>query len=207
MRAGFKKAIRKVAEISEKLALQITVSVAATVCVAAITNTYLSDRAAEEAAASQELSSAEPHRVASLLKANFVADGFRSRVASVDEFAAVFGPSEDLSFSPPVAREWTVETADLKSERPSQPKARQVVASACTDECSRLPVTGVIPPARPAAAQSVELAQATVPSTEVPAKRSLQLLGVSLPDLVLSPGRIVTTITSWSGSVADLVLR
>jgi len=207
MRAAFKRVIGKVAEIGEKLVLQITVSIAATVCVAAITNTYLSSRTDEEAAAPQERSHAEPHLVANLLEANFVADGFRSRVASVDEFAAVFGPNENLSFSPPVAREWSVETVDLKSDTPAQPRPRQVVASACTDECSRLPVTGILPPVRPAVDQAVEIAQATVPLAEVPEQQSLQLLGVSLPNLVPSPGRILTTVTSWGGTLADLVLK
>jgi hypothetical protein len=194
----------KIAEIGEKLVLQIMVSVAATVCVAAITNTYLSDRADQEAAAPQQLASAEPHRVASLLEANFVADGFRTRVASIDEFAAVFGPNQDASFSPPVARDWSVETADLKADRPTQPKPRQVAA--CSDACS-LPATGILPPARPVVVQTAELAQVAAPAAEVSEKRSLQLLGVSLPDLVPSPGRILTTVTAWGGSVADLVLR
>lgn len=207
MRAAFKRILGKVAEIGEKLVLQITVSIAATVCVAAITNTYLSNRADEGAAAPQELSHTEPHLAANLLDANFVADGFRSRVASVDEFAAVFGPNEDLSFLPPIARQWSVETAELKSDTPVQPRPRQMVASACTDECSRLPVTGMLPPVRPAVDQAVRIAQATVSSTEVSETRSLQLLGVSLPNLVPSPGRIVETVTSWGGAVADLVLK
>jgi hypothetical protein len=207
MRVAFKRIVGKVAEICEKLVLQITVSIAATVCVAAITNTFLSNRTDEGAAAPKELSHAGPHLVANLLDANFVADGFRSRVASVDEFAAVFGPNEDLSFSPPIAREWSVEMAELKADTPSQPKPRQVVATACADECSRLPVTGMLPPVRPAVDQAVEIAQVSVPSTEVSETRSLQLLGVSLPNLVPSPGRILKTVTSWGGSVADLVLR
>ncbi|MFL4997633.1 MAG: hypothetical protein ACJ8DF_13065, partial [Microvirga sp.] len=121
--------------------------------------------------------------------------------------AAVFGPNETLAFSPPIAREWSVETADLKSDTPAQPKSRQVVASACADECSRLPVTGILPPVRPAVDQAVEVAQATVPLAEVPEQQSLQLLGVSLPNLVPSPGRILTTVTSWGGTLADLVLK
>ena len=205
MRGAFKKAMGKVAEIGEKLVLQITVSVAATVCVAAITNTYLSERADQEAAAPRQLASAEPHRIASLLEANFVADGFRTRFASIDEFAAVFGPNEDVSFSPPIARDWSVESADLKADKPAQPRPRQV-AAACSDACS-LPATGILPPARPAVVQTAELAQVAAPAAEVSEKRSLQLLGVSLPNLVPSPGRILTTVTAWGGSVADLVLR
>ncbi|UVF21185.1 hypothetical protein HPT29_008710 [Microvirga terrae] len=207
MRAAFKGIIGKAAETGGKLVLQITVSVTATVCVAAITNTYLGLGRNEEAAAPQALASAEPHHVASLLNANFIADGFRARVASVDEFAAVFGPTDDLPYSPPLAREWSNETVALKSDNPVQATPRQVVASACLDACSHLPAIGILPPARPVVAQAAQAAQAAVSSAEVSEGRSIEILGVSLPSLVPLPGRILTTVTSWGGSVADLVLR
>jgi hypothetical protein len=207
MRIVLAKFMGSVAELGEKLILQVAVSVAATVCVAAISNSYLSGGAKDASAVPQELSSLASQSVTNLLNANFAPDGFRSRTGSTDDFAAVFGPNEDGAFTPPVAREWSTEisNAGVKADKPIQVKARQIVAA--MEESSHLPETSILPPARSAAISPAELTQAALSTTEASSDRQVQLLGISLPSLAPAAERVLTTVTSWSGAVVDLVLR
>ncbi|WP_134498251.1 hypothetical protein [Microvirga pakistanensis] len=209
MRAVLSKVVSKAAEIGGRFVLQVTVSVAATVCVASITGSFLKTGAPTESPVHQQVSSLEPGAAVSLLNANFTEDGFRTRVASVEEFSMVFGPNEHDAFAPPVARDWSpdLRVADLEADVAPSAKVRQAGASTCSEACSRLPSSGILPPARPAAAGSMEVAQAAAASEGAIGGSRLQLLGMSLPDVIPSPERLLTRVTSWGGAVADLVLK
>ena len=206
MRRVLTKFMGKVAELGEKLILQVAVSVVATVCVAAISNSYLGGATKDASPAPQELPNLEAQYVANLLNANFAPDGFRSRTAGVDDFAAVFGPNEDGSFAPPVAREWTAEAlnASAKPDKPVQTKSRQIAAA--VEGSVHLPETSMLPPAR-SAILPADLTQTAMSSAETSNDGQVHLLGIRLPSLAPAAERVVTTVTSWSGAVADLVLR
>ena len=207
MRRVLTKFMGKVAELGEKLILQVAVSVVATVCVAAISNSYLGGATKDASPAPQELPNLEAQYVTNLLNANFALDGFHSRTAGVDDFAAVFGPNEAGSFAPPVAREWTAEAlnASAKPDKPVQTKSRQIVAA--VEGSVHLPETSMLPPARSAILPPADLTQTAMSSAETSNDGQVHLLGIRLPSLAPAAERVVTTVTSWSGAVADLVLR
>lgn len=216
MRTILKTIMYKMADLSERIVLQIIVSVAATACMATLTSAYLMNDKAEETVVSQAPLSLDPRAAAHLLQANFTEDSFRTGIGDPMEFAALFGPNGDHSFTPPVAREWSAGAAiaDARPENPTQAKVRQAAASACGGECNRAPIINVRPPARPNETSLVTMAEVSVPAVEAAQEKSTALLGIPLPSLVPSAEKVATgvaalgeSVTSLGESLVDLVLR
>ncbi|MCB8822632.1 hypothetical protein [Microvirga rosea] len=199
MRPTMNRLVRKTIDLSEKIVLQVVVSVAATVCVAAISNAYLKQDAASTGAGPTATESLAPQAAASLLNANFTADSFRPQVASPAEFAAVFGLTASAALS---GQEWPV--AEARADENSGSKIRLAALAGCADECGKFSPHAVLPPVRPVIETSIQAAQA---SQETAEERRLHLLGIPLPHFVPSGDRIVTAVASLGGSLTDLVLK
>lgn len=209
MRSPLSRIFRKAAELGEKVVLQVVVSLAATLCVAAITNTYLT-KDGSTPAASQEAQRLDSSFAASLMQANFTPDTFRAPVSSIVEFAAVFGPDDDGATIPPVGREWSVAEGQVqpKPEKITATKGKPLVAAACAGECGRSIESHVLPPVRPTLPTSDGVAmQASAQVAEEGDGRRLSLLGLPLPKFIPSGETILTKVNSLGGTLTDLVLR
>ncbi|WP_210484600.1 hypothetical protein [Microvirga antarctica] len=198
MRVVTVRVTRKVAEISEKILLQIVVSVAATVCVAMISNAYLKSDAPPVQVSETAAFALDARSAAGLFDAHFQSDTFRVPVASPIEFGALFGPSIERAALPIVGEPWSVAShpPEQAAERPALQKARTTIAAT------------VLPPARPAFERPDPMtAQATVFAPEAEPERRLAILGIAMPRFVPTGEKIVSSVTALGASLTDLVLR
>ncbi|MBZ6075450.1 hypothetical protein [Microvirga puerhi] len=196
---------RKIDNLGENIVLLVIITVAVIACIAAISNVRLGRDAAVEVVFTDATENLAPLAAASLLDANFTTNAFRSKVASPAEFAAAFGSTE-RSVVLATGTDWPAVEARPET-KPVPVRVRPPVVSACADTCETFSSHAILPPLRPAAVSTVQVAQPMATAPEPEERGRLSLLGMPLPRFVPSGERIIEAMTSLGGSITDLVLK
>jgi hypothetical protein len=194
---------------------------AALFCGAVITQAYFEgDTDSASIPAPETAISLDAASVVGVLNAAFTVDGVRNKPRYPMEFETVLGPTTLKSFDLFASAAWPDHNATpiLASAAPRTQPNRKVaaVAPVCAGSACRVRVAAadpkVLPPTRPAylmpALVVVAEAQPRIPVRLALADdRRVRLLGLTLPGFVPTGDRIVKTVVSWSGTVADFVPR
>ena len=213
---------KKAVELAPKLATQVTVSVAATLCTALITGAVVDKKPAPApaVAAAPALpaipgSSFDPRRGADLIQASFSAEGPRSRPSHPVEFGAVFGPSTAAPLVVAREMEWSVPgeaeptrlaASEPESEAEIEEPKKPSPAPSCTQPCRTrvAAVPSVRPPPRPldlaAAADEPAPSPVVAASDEKP-----RLLGFAMPGFVPTGQAIASTVVAMGDKVTGLI--
>lgn len=190
---------RQTVEATPKIVSQVVVSVAATVCVALITNAYLGITSPASAPPQPGGVSVVPKAAPGSARAEPVRDGPAIHSPQVTTPEKVLRDRAEESSMVLVPVEWLAPhvTAMAEPERaPAQPKKQRKPASS-----DRTPS-----PVRPAP-EAVTVAAARPEAGASPAAEAedrIRLLGIPLPGLAPMGKAIVETVESWGGSVLKL---
>ena len=219
MRQTVQRTLRKLVAAAPSLAGQVSVSVAATVCAALITDVALKPAAAPAPAAVTFPGEAaipgfgppafDARRGADLIQASFTVDGLRLRPTHPPEFGAVFGPMASTPVLAPAPSETEISSAPASNVAASASLKRAIVAEACSEACKAHRAAAsrvVLPPTRPAiVAEAAPPEPAPAPQSVSDRDEARSLLGFKFPNYMPNTQVIARSVGSVGEAVAGLV--
>jgi hypothetical protein len=232
MRRAMQWVVRKSAETAPKIVSQVTVSVAATLCTAILTNAFIASSptpSAAEAPAPVPAAAAvsiDPRSGLDLLKASFNGEGLRQRPTHSMEFGAVFGPSAEAAIVVAGPVEWSTPldaepaaaaepvlanpaAADPVVAEPARPEPAPAEPQA-TEPRKPSPAPSCGEPCRTRTASAAQVLPPPRPAVVEAAADTARdedrtLLGLTIPSFVPSGQAIVRSVGSLGDTVGSLV--